>query len=234
MTDIFSDTPKLEDFVGEGKKYSDNNAVAKALTEKDAFIARLIEEKRQLEADHKAALNLQAFQDRINALEAAQVERREPPPQTTAIPANVPTIDEDTVQRIIDERERQNTRTRNLMQVKDTLVEKLGEDYPNRVKARARELNLSMERLNELAAETPSAFFALLGFDKPAPQPDNVAPPVTRQNSAADFAPNAGVKGNSYFSKMRRERPTEYYTPRVAMEEYNELKRLGPEKFYAS
>lgn len=237
MTDIFTEptpTPTLEDFMGEGKKYSDGNAVAKALSEKDAFIARLLEEKRQLEADHRASLNTQAFNDRIRALEAAQVERVEPTPPPTALPASTPSIDEATVQRLIDERERQNQRTRNLMQVKDKLTETFGDDYPNRVKARAKELGLSMDRVNEMAAETPTAFYAMLGLDRPAVSPDNVAPPATRQNSAAAFAPNAGVKGNSYYSNLRKTNPKEYWSPRVQMEEYNELKRQGAEKFYAS
>jgi hypothetical protein len=63
MSELFETTPQvtLDTFVGEGKKYKDNDAVAKALVEKDNFIARVLEEKRQLEADHRAALNQKAL-----------------------------------------------------------------------------------------------------------------------------------------------------------------------------
>lgn len=239
MTDIFTEptpTPSLEDFMGEGKKYSDGNAVAKALTEKDAFIARLLEEKRQLEADHRAAMNMKAFQDRLDAIEAAQVERGVPTPPPTATPAPPaqPGLDEETVQRLIEQREVQNQRTRNLMEVKEKLTGLFGEDYPTRVKARAKELNLGMEQLNELAAKTPQAFYAMLGLDKAPTSVDNPAPPATRQNSAAAFVPGTGGKGNSYYQNLRKTKPAEYWSPRVQMEEYNELRRQGPEKFYSS
>lgn len=226
----------INDLVGDGKKFKTADDLAKAKIESDAFIARILEEKRQLEADHRAALNLQAFQDRINALEAAQVERREPTPPPTATPAPpAPAgVDEETVQRLIAEREAQNQRTRNLMEVKDKLTSVFGEDYPNRVKARVRDLGISMDQANKMAADTPAAFYAMLGLDRAAPSIENPAPPQTQQNSAAAFVPGTGGKGNSYYQKLRKEKPAEYWSPRVQMEEFNELKRQGPDRFYSS
>jgi hypothetical protein len=231
MTDIFNnDTPKLDQFVGEGKKYSDSDAVAKALVEKDTFIQRLLDEKRQLEADFKAAQNLQAYNDRIAALEArAQVERVEPTPPTNAPSTPTPSgVDEATVQRLIEQREASQKRTRNLLEVKDKLTEVFGDDYPTRVKAQAQALGIDMAKLNELAAETPSAFYALIGLDRPAQRAGDVAPPATQVNSASQFNANVGKKNNKYYSELRRTKPNEYYTPRIAMEEFNELKRQGP------
>jgi hypothetical protein len=232
--DIFNETtvePKFEDLVGEGKKYSDQDAVAKAVAEKDRFIARLLEEKRKLEDDHRAALNTQAFEDRIKALEAAKlIERQEPTPAPVTQPHATPDI-EDVVQKAIEQREQAHKRTRNLMEVKDKLTEVFGADYPNRVKARATELGMSMDRLNVLAAETPSAFYALIGLGSER-RPEDVAPPATRQNTAAAFTPNAGKKNNAYYSNMRKANPAQYWSPATQMEEFNELKRQG-DAFYS-
>jgi hypothetical protein len=233
MSDLFETTPQvtLDTFVGEGKKYKDNDAVAKALVEKDNFIARVLEEKRQLEADHRAALNQKAFDDRIKALEQAQT--LQPEPSVTQVAPPTPNVDiEDVVQKAIAQREAQNLRTRNLMEVKDKLIETLGDDYANKVKNRAQELHISMEKLNEMAADAPNAFFALIGL-APRAQSMEVAPPATRHNAAA-FAPTTTEKANAFYSQLRKEKPTEYWSPRVQMEEYNQLKKLGPEKFYAS
>lgn len=231
--DIFEIKPTLDQFVGEGKKYSDNDAVAKALVEKDQFIQRLQEEARRREEDFRQAENTRAYEDRIKALEAAQVERREPTPPPTATPAPASAgVDEEAVQRIIEQREAQNARTRNLMQVKDKLTETFGEDYPNRVKARAQELGMEMAQLNQLAASNPSAFYAMLGLDRQATPSGDTAPPLSRVNPAA-FVPASGEKGNKHYSELRRTKPSEYWSPRVQMEEYNALKRLGPEKFYS-
>lgn len=229
MTDIFNTeptvTPKLEDFVGEGKKYKTPEDAAKALVEKDNFILRLQEEARKREDDLRTLANTTAFNDRMTALEAAQAQRAEPPVREAAPPA--PVIDvEDVVQKAIEARETANTRSRNLIDVKEKLTTLYGDDYPNRVKARAAELNISLARLNEMAADTPAAFFAMLGVDNQRSL-DNVAPPATRQNSAANFTLNTGKKDNSYYQNLRRTNPTLYWTPAVQMEEYNELKRQG-------
>jgi hypothetical protein len=232
--DIFNETtvePKFEDIVGEGKKYADQDAAAKAIIEKDKFIARLLEEKRRIEEDHRAALNTQAFEDRIKALEAAKMTEREPQaPLPVSQPQTAP-VDEDAVLALLEKREQAQKRTRNLMDVKDKLINVYGEDYPNRVKARAQELNISMDRLNAMAAETPTAFYALIGLGNER-TPDNVAPPATRQNTAAAFAPNTDRKNNAYYSNLRKTNPNVYYSPKVQMEEYNELKRQG-DAFYS-
>lgn len=219
-------TPTLDAFVGEGKKYSDNDAVAKALVEKDAFIARLIDEARRKEADLQAAVNTKAFEDRLKALEAAPLtERTEPSVREVTPPATPPVDLEATVQKVMLDREAANTRTRNLMDVKDKLTQVYGEDYSTRVKARAQELNISLGRLNEMAAETPTAFYALIGLDNQR-APDNVTPPATRQNTAG-ITPSTGAKNNAYYTNLRKTNPSLYWTPKVQMEEYNELKRQG-------
>jgi len=237
MTDNIFETPatmKLDDLMGDGKKYSDQDAVAKALVEKDTFIQRLIDEKRQLEETFRERENARAFDDRIKALEQAQLtERTEPParevtpPQPSVDPAKI----EEMVQRSIAEREAQNIRSRNLITVKDTLTEKIGEDYTKYVKQRAAELNIGMDQLNQMAANTPQAFLALvLPSDR---TPESVAPPASRVNPAA-FTPQTNSRGNKYYSEMRKSDPTRYFTPAVQMEEFQELKRQGPERFYSS
>jgi hypothetical protein len=82
-----------------------------------------------------------------------------------------------------------------------------------------------------MAAETPTAFYALIGLGNER-TPDNVAPPATRQNTAAAFAPNTDRKNNAYYSNLRKTNPNVYYSPKVQMEEYNELKRQG-DAFYS-
>lgn len=231
MTDNLFDNqtnvvPALDEIMGEGKKYSDAAAVAKAIAEKDAFIARLLEEARRKEADLQASLNTKAFEDRLKAIEAAQSTERPEPSVRDVTPPSAPLPDiEDVVQRAIADREATNTRTRNLLNVKDKLTSVYGEDFATRVKSRAAELNISLAKLNEMAAETPSAFYAVIGLDVQR-TPDNPAPPQTRVNSAAQTT-NHGVKNNAYYQNLRKTNPSLYWTPAVQMEEYNELKRQG-------
>lgn len=236
MTDIFNSETNtgtgtsgadvtLDTFVGEGKKYSDHNAVAKAIVEKDNFIARLLEEKRQIEADLRERSNTQAFEDRMKALELAQSTERTAPPVPEVIASANPVDIEKTVQKAIEDREAANNRTRNLLNVKEKLTQAYGEDFSTRVKARAAELNISLGKLNEMAAETPVAFYALIGLDAQR-IPENSAPPKTQVNSAAQIT-TSGTKNNAYYQNLRKTDPARYWTPAVQMEEYNELKRQG-------
>lgn len=218
--------PTLEAVMGEGKKYSDQAAVAKALAEKDAFIARLLDEARRKEADLQAAVNTKAFEDRIKALEAEQSTQRPEPTVREVTPqaATLPDI-EATVQKAIEDREAANIRSRNLINVKEKLTEVYGEEFPTRVKQRAAELNISLAKLNEMAAETPSAFYALIGLDTQR-RPSDAAPPQTRMNTAAT-PPTHGQKNNAYYQNLRKTNPALYWTPAVQMEEYRELTRQG-------
>lgn len=212
-------------------------ALEKRMADKDEFIQRLLEEKRTMEKTFLERENTRVFEDRIKALEQAQLtERMETPPrEVTPPPAPAPSVDpekiEEMVQRSMAQREAQNQRSRNLMVVKDTLTEKLGENYTQYVKTRAAELGMSMDQLNAMAASAPQAFLTLVIPGEKTP--DNVAPPATRQNTAA-FAPQTNTRGNKYYSEMRKTNPSKYFTPAVQLEEFQELKRQGADKFYAS
>jgi hypothetical protein len=118
------------------------------------------------------------------------------------------------------------------MDVQEKLTETFGPEYAKIVKQRATELRLDMGTLNNFAAENPTAFYAMLGLNS-QPVPVNTAPPASSVNSAGITHVQSGEKGNSYYTKLRKEKPGEYFTPRIAAEEYNQLKKLGPDKFYA-
>lgn len=228
--DIFNDAPAIDptkdyytELVGEGKKFADNAALARAKVESDAFIARVLEEKRRVEEDLKTRINMQEFLDRV------QTPVAQPTPVIT--PAQAPASEltasniEELVQRQIAQREADNARSRNLLTVQGKLQEVLGQNYSEQVKQRAKDLGLDIQYFNDTAARSPQAFFELMGLNR---QPEGLT--QLPRGTSNPPTPSGSVKNFAYFNKMRKENPVEY--SRYGMKEEWELaKKMGAD-FY--
>jgi hypothetical protein len=83
-----------------------------------------------------------------------------------------------------------------------------------------------MDRLRDIAAESPSAFFTLIG------QPQKTFSPMV-QGSVRTEGVNMQASAErdwSYYQKLRRENRNLYYSPKVQQQMFQDKARLG-EKF---
>lgn len=214
------------ELVGEGKKYKDQIAAGRALVEKDAFIKRILDEKRRVEEDLSTRIKYEDFLDKVKA----PLERQPVPAAVTIQPEApaselTPTDIEELVQRQIVAREAETARGRNLLTVQGRLQEELGVNYSEQVKQRARDLGLDIQYFNDTAARSPQAFFELMGMNRPreglTTLPRGTSNPPVHSGAVKNFA---------YFNKMRKEHPVEY--SRYGMKEEWELaKKMGAD-FY--
>lgn len=231
--DIFNNEPTIDpnkdyysELVGEGKKFADNAALARAKVESDAFIARVLEEKRRVEEDLKTRINMQDFLDQVKApVVNTPVSQPVTTPQPTPASELTPDAIEQLVQRQIVAREAETARSRNLLTVQGRLQETLGANYSELVKQRARDLGLDIQYFNDTAARSPQAFFELMGLNRPREElttlPRGTSNPPVQAGTVKNFA---------YFNRMRKENPVEY--SRYGMKEEWELaKKLGAD-FY--
>lgn len=116
------------------------------------------------------------------------------------------------VEQTLTQREKDTTIQQNLTQVDKSLVESFGTEAAAVVKKKAEELGMSMDRLRDIAAESPNAFFTLIGE---APRALN-NPMV--QGSVRTEGVNMQVSAErnwAYYQKLRRENPNEYYQPKT-------------------
>lgn len=130
------------------------------------------------------------------------------------------------VEKTLTEREHQSTVTQNLNAVNQKLEESYGTGAESHVKKKAAELGMSIDRLQELAAESPNAFFALIG------EPHKVSQPMV-QGSVRTEGVNmqrSTERNFDYYQKLRRENKSQYYTPKVQQQMFEDRLRLG-EKF---
>lgn len=241
MTNLFDNetTVSFDDLVGDGKKYADKEAAAKAIAEKDRFIEQLKQEAAEAreaarQARDKAAetANLQAFKDRMDELDR-KYSTLSPEGRNQPSPAREPEPQVDIAERVAAEVQRLSAQEKAASAARATeakLLEVLGPDYKTVVKQRAQELGVGINFLNEAALVGPQVVLNLLGIDGTRKAPEQVAPPPTRHN-AASFVPNTGVKNYSYYKQMAKENPTLYNTPAIQLEEMKEAVRLGAD-FY--
>lgn len=236
MSDAFQVDPqepvevKFENLVGEGKKYRDQDAVAKAVVEKDQFIERLKQETAEMREALAKREKEASFIDRLDELTKAKLLERQDPPAHDRADTDataVPPVEQ--IEKVIEAREAKKARDSNLAQTVNRLQELYGDDYKRHVSKQAQAMGMSTQELTDLAARSPAAFFRTLGVD--VPRQDAFNPPPKSTLSAPST--QSGMKNYSYYQKMRAEKgEAHYFTPSVQNEMWNSLKQLGEAEFY--
>jgi hypothetical protein len=171
-----------------GKNYSDKDALIKALTEKDNFIDQLKEENKETRGlvDELAT----KVDESINAQKVLE-ELKNRPQEADATPKQP--VDANTITNLFDElytsREKEARTQANLGQVNQKLAEVYGDKAKEVFKSKSEELGLPLEKVKELASESPTAVLNLLGVsgerkvDAPTPPAGGGQPQPTSQTS---------------------------------------------------
>lgn len=246
MTDLFEDhdeTPAIDpnkdyssELVGEGKKYKDAAALARAVLEKDAFIEKLKGETSGLRQELNTRLKLEEVIDRLPKPAVAPSPSSEPQPRASEQDEDKSAITPEAIQAMVaktlTEKEKANQRETNMAFVERKLQEAFGPAFRRTVKEQAQKLGIGEEFAKSLAAEQPQAFLKL--FDvKPQPESNSTAqtPPHSSIGDAFGFRPDTGVKRRSHYEAIRKKSPAEYWSVRVQNEMHREAQKQG-ESFF--
>lgn len=222
---------KFDDYVGEGKKYRDNDAVAKALAEKDAFIERLKSENAQIREAIPTTPVVDRSQEILDRLEAL---KHKPEPVTERIaPAVVERtefkgLSVEDVDRLLIERERKAKADANITQVKAALVQKYGDKYPQALKSMAEKNGLGTRFLDQMAAESPQALLNLMATEKP----DTLFTPPSSVVQPGTFIPTADTpRTESYYNRLKAQDKKTYLSKEVQNQMMKDAMKLK-EAFY--
>lgn len=217
----------------KGENWKDPEVLAKGKLEADGYIKTLEDQLAQMREDMKK----QDYQAQI--LEQLQNKATESTAVNNEVPNNngdintqntTAAVDEETLKSLVEQtltqREKDNTVQQNLSQVDKELESSFGTEAAATVQKKAQELGMSMDRLRDIAAESPSAFFTLIG------QPQKTFSPMV-QGSVRTEGVNMQASTErdwSYYQKLRRENRNLYYSPKVQQQMFQDKARLG-EKF---
>lgn len=199
------ETGLYETLVGEGKKYKDPDALAKAKLHQDLHIRRVEEEAAELRRQLNSVARLEEIATRLSSktptTEAPQVPREENPNNGTVVTS-------EDVEKILSRRELVNKQNSNLQMVKDTFERSFGSTWQTVIKQKAKSLALSEEDVLDLAKTRPLGLLKMFEVDK-QPEP-NSGVPASRINTAGLKDDKGAVMNWKYFEKVRKENPSEY------------------------
>lgn len=209
----------LEKVVQEkGDQWSDPNVLAKGYANSQAMIEQLKKTNEELLEDLGKKNYTEELLEEIRKGKA-QPPAGEPNGKDSGTTPNGNTdqqVSEENVKRLIEQtltqREKDNTAQENLRLTDKKLQELFGTEVQKIVDQRSQELGMSKERLQELASESPTAFFKLIGEE-----PKELKKSVFNSsvNTSAGFMDRPATKDWNYYQKLRRENPNMYYSPKV-------------------
>lgn len=220
--------------VGEGKKFKTVEDLAKGKLEADNHISNITKTLDELRAELAKQDYAKALLEQMSKGSDAGAEQ--PSPVTTSSSNTENTTQsasdiESLVEKVITEKERNRTVTQNIAVVGETLEKQFGDKAADVLRNKSGELNISIERLREIAAESPTAFFQLIGVSG-TPKPVASTAPQSSIRSE-NFNSNSQERDFDYYQKLRRENRSMYYSPKIQNMMLQDRNRLG-DRFYKS
>lgn len=223
----------VNQLVGEGKKFKDLEALAKGKLEADRHIGEITKTLDELRAELAKQDYAKSLLEQMS--KGSETRQDEPPPNTSSSSNTENTTQsasdiESLVEKVITEKERNRTVAQNLVVVNEEMEKQFGDKAAVILKSKSQELNISVDRLKEIAAESPTAFFQMIGVNA---QKKNA--PVTTQSSvrSENFNPNSQDRTFEYYQKIRKENRSLYYSPKIQNMMLQDRERLGG-RFYNS
>lgn len=218
-----------------GEKWQDPEVIAKGKIEADTHIANLERQLQEMREDMSkneySKQLLEALQNKAGGTTQKPVDannNNESAATETNTTAEVGDIDlESLVEQTLAKREQEAKVAQNIKSVEQQLKSAFGTEARKVVEEKAASLGISLNRMQEIASESPAAFMALVG--QPATMERN-ADVSSAKNTASGFN-TQGAKDFEYYQKMRRENPKQYYSPSMQNEMAQARVQLG-DKFY--
>lgn len=219
--------------VGEGKKFKDYEALAKGKFEADRHIGEITKTLDELRAELAKQDYAKSLLEQMS--KGSETRQADPSPtipsssnteNTTQSASDIETL----VEKVITEKEKNRTLSQNLTVVSDEMEKKYGDKATQVLKTKSQELGISLDKLKEIAAESPTAFFQLIGVSAQKPTA-GTAP----QSSVRSENFNSGLQDRDfdYYQKLRKDNRSLYYSPKVQNMMLQDRTRLG-DRFYKS
>lgn len=191
--------------VGETQKYKTAEDLAKAYTNADQFIETLKEENRKLREQVASAKTIDEVLERMSKQESAP-EADNPPVQGIT-----PDVVQQLVEKTLEGRKQQETKTGNLLKADALMKEKFGDKAEQVFKQKASTPEKA-KILMELAATDPNEFVSLFaGVSAPANHMDTSSFNTTSvASTGGDRSKIEGTK--EWATKIRKEDPGLYWS----------------------
>lgn len=219
----------------KGEQWRDPQVVAKGKLEADAYVKQLESQLAEIreemgKQDYSKEL-LEALKNKAPESTNGQSPQSNNNNGGTIQSQTNSALSDEQIKRLVEtaltEREKTNTSTQNITLVEQKMSEAFGTEAQAKVQEKAKELGLSLQRMQEIAAESPTAFLSLIGDKAKELQPIVKGTIRTEGvNMQASSERNFG-----FYQELRRKNRKQYFSPEVQRQMFQDRTRLG-EKFY--
>jgi hypothetical protein len=222
----------LAELVGDGKKFRDEQALARGKMESDQYIStlqkkldELTADYQRLDTDYKARASLEELLKKATQNDSSndntQVKQIEQP---NLKPEDIQNL----VSQEIRANEQQKRQNENVRRVADKLKEHFGERYQGPFKQRVESLGLSEDFVRDLARNYPEVLFKTLELDHTSTDTFQAPPRSSQRNDS--FAPRGAQKRTwSYYQEMKKKDPKAYYSRENTVQMHKDAVELGSE-----
>lgn len=217
MSDIFNNEPVVETPTAP----EIDPVIQKRLSDKDAYIEQLQREAKQAREELEQRVAIETLIKNATQVQPSPEPKAETPPQVTPTPEDMAKQ----VKAILSNESAQANAASNLNSVIDRLVSIYGDDNKAQaiIDAKAKELGVGKEFLRASAAQSPTAFYKLIGLEDIKVTP-TANQPTTGMNSEALRVANPNAQsGWDYYNNLRRENPNRYFSPAVQNQIFREV-----------
>lgn len=229
---IFGESPNSNDtaqntandpfsqLVGEGKKFSDANALAEGKLESDRYIEQLKREAQELRDELGKRPSKEEILDIVKATQEGRGDTK-------------PGLDEEAVKNLVNSQVKEmgeaEKRAANNQKAVAAMVEKFGDKAAEVTAEKARELNVSVEYLKNMAETSPALFLQTMGVTASQQGRDTSNQRMEGSRNTEQLQQGSAPSADkwSYYEDIRRNNPSEYFSPKVQNEIFEKRKRLG-------
>ncbi len=231
--------PITEDFlgnlVGEGKKFTDAEALARGKYEADLHVTGLEKQLAELREDLDQGSKITELMELVRN----QNKPQDPPTPPKEGPGDTSSgqMTEEELKALIEthvsERDKHTLETRNLEQADKAMLDKYGSDAGRVLTHRANSLGMSVDEMKAVASKNVKAFTRLMGMDGDDKSLETSSLLGGGKRSESGSSKGAEVRDSAYYSKLRKENKSYYYNPKVQMQLMKDAESMG-EAFYSN
>jgi hypothetical protein len=239
---IDSNIDPLEALIGPGGKFDvakydgDREAAIKAMAkgkmEGDLYIEHFKKSQDELRQDYtrmreeyNAGQSLKELIDQLKNPKQSEDDRTQFVQEDKSAALDLSKIEE-LVQSKIQATKQQEKEEANFNAVQAKLLEAYGPNYAQTLKQQVSQLGLTADFVNDLARKHPQVLYRTLGLDGNRQGENFQAPPASSARSD-HFAPQVNKRTWSYYEKMRKTNPAEYFDPKTQDQMFKDATSLG-------
>lgn len=224
--DEATELASLKTRFGDGNTF-DSEKLAKGKLEADRYIKRLEAEAQEMRQSIGKQATLEEIMTQIREA-SKQVPPQQPPVTPPAPVADDPKKVETLVSEFMSKKAAEDRTKANLARVTEAVQKAWGADAQLQMNKKARELNVPLEYLSNLAKESPDVFFKTVDL-QPSTKVEATPAAPRSQTMTQPVDPNARTK--SFYERLKKTDPSKYFSSETQNEMYKNAMKMGADFF---